>query len=190
MVRNKVTMGEAVLATHGSFNLALGANDEATPRSGNWIAVPLPADVGSDELERAHAYRDLAVGWIRAHPARYALLVAGRGLATFDSVGRPKTRGVHDSLAARAVGYAMFPWILLALVGLAIDRRRPTTHLVAAALACVILGGALMIAKPRFRFPCDPMLAVLTVAALRSGLALLAARKASRAVAAALPPGA
>ena len=177
VARNAVVLGAPVLATNGSYNLALGANDEATPRSGNWIEVTVPAAVGASEIARDQAFRDRALGWIRTHPGRYALLVGGRLLATFDSVGRPKTRGTHDSLAAKAVGYALFPWMLLALVGLVVDRRRPTTWLVAASIACVALAEALTITKPRFRFPCDPMLAVLAAGACRQLWASWQSRK-------------
>lgn len=182
MGRNAVVLGAPVLATNGSYNMALGANDEATPRSGNWIEVTLPPGVGDSELARDQAFRDRAVGWIRTHPGRYALLVGGRILATFDSVGRPKTRGTHDSLAARAVGYSLFPWMLLSLVGLVLDRRRPTTWLVAASIVCVALAEALTITKPRFRFPCDPMLAVLAAGACRQLWASWQSRKAPRPV--------
>ena len=164
-LRNAVTLGAPVLATHGSVNLALGANDQATPRSGNWVELTLPASVADSELARDRAYRDLALDWIADHPGGYALLAAGRMVATFDSVGRPKTRGAHDSRAAALIGHAMLPWMLLAVVGLVVYRRQPTTWLVAAALACVVLSGAFSIVKPRFRFPCDPILAVFAVAA-------------------------
>jgi hypothetical protein len=175
--RNAVVLGAPVLATNGSYNLALGANDEATPRSGNWIELTTPPGVPDSEIARDHAFRDRALDWIRLHPGRYALLAGGRFLATFDSVGRPKTRGTHDSLAARAVGYSLGPWMLLSIVGLVLDRRRPTTWLVAASIACVALAGALTITKPRFRFPCDPMLAVLAAGACRQLWAAWQARR-------------
>jgi hypothetical protein len=167
IARNEIVIGAPVIATNGSNNLALGASDQATPRSGNWVELTLPANVGPTEMDRDHAYRGLALDWIRAHPARYALLVGGRALATFDSVGKPKTRGAHDSLAAKAVGYLMLPWILLSVVGLGLDRKKPTTWLVAAAIGCVVLSSAFTISKPRFRFPCDPMLAVFAMVACR-----------------------
>ena len=167
IVRNEIVFGAPVIATNGSCNLARGASDQSTPRSGNWVELTLPSNVGPTEIDRDHAFRGLALDWIRVHPARYAMLVVGRALATLDSVGKPKTRGAHDSLAAKAVGYLMFPWILLSLVGLVLDRKKPTTWLVAAAIGCVILSSALTITKPRFRFPCDPMLAVFAMVACR-----------------------
>jgi hypothetical protein len=167
IARNEVAIGAPVIATNGSCNLALGASDQSTPRSGNWVELTLPPTVGPTEIERDHAFRSLALDWIRVHPARYAMLVGGRALATFDSVGKPKTRGVHDSLAAKAVGYLMFPWIFLSVVGLVLDCKKPTTWLVVAAIGCVVLSSALTITKPRFRFPCDPMLAVFAMVACR-----------------------
>jgi hypothetical protein len=165
MARNESVLGAPVLTTNASGNLAIGANDQATPRSGNWVDGPaLPPGVGESEVARDHAYRAVALGWIRAHRLRYAALVVGRAIATLDSVGLPTTRGIHDSAVAHVVGYAMLPWVVLGVVGIGIDWRKSTAQVAAAALMCVVVASAFTIVKPRFRFPCDPILAVFSVA--------------------------
>jgi hypothetical protein len=165
--RNAAVMGSAQLSTNGGFNLALGANDRATPLSGNWIEPDLSrAEVPDDEVARDRAYRADAARWIHAHPARYAALAAGRALAALDSVGKPRTAGAHESRGAALIGWALAPCIALALLGLWRARRSPVAWLSAAALALVMLSSAATIAKPRFRFPCDPLLFVFTAAAL------------------------
>jgi hypothetical protein len=164
--RNAMVLGSAQLSTNGGFNLALGANDRATPLSGNWIEPDLSrAEVPDDEVERDRAYRASAVRWIRENPARYAGLAAGRALAALDSVGKPRTAGAHGSLASELVGWALAPFVALSLVGLWLKRRSPVAWLSGAALALVMLSSAATIAKPRFRFPCDPLLFVFSVAA-------------------------
>jgi hypothetical protein len=167
MVRNDLAVGAPVIATNGAYNIFLGANDEATPQSGSWIdTAGLPPSYNSKtEVERDRAFRDLAYTWIEAHPVRYALLVVGRAVATFDSVGRPKTRGAYDSAVSRAIGFAMLPWVVLGAIGLIIDWRSTPARIAGASLALVILSSALTMAKPRFRFPCDPLLAVFACVA-------------------------
>jgi hypothetical protein len=172
MTRNHTTMGAFTLGTNGGYNLALGANDRAEPRSGNWIEPDLPAaGLPDDEVQRDAAYRAVAVAWIGEHPASWAELVVSRAALVLDSVGRPKTAGLHDNLAARLVGYAMLPWIGLGVAGLVALRRTTAGKLAALALALVVASSALTLVKPRFRFPVDGALApfalVVVAAALR-----------------------
>jgi hypothetical protein len=162
-------MGAAQLSTNGGFNLALGANDRATPRSGNWIEPDRDrASAPDEEVARDRVYRADASTWIHAHPLRYAGLAVGRALAAFDSVGRPRTEGVHGSGAASLAGWALAPVVGLGILGLWRERRRVLAWLSAAALVLVVASSAATIAKPRFRFPCDPLLwAFAAVAAAR-----------------------
>lgn len=169
MVRNEVTLGAFTLGTHGGYNLALGANDRAEPRSGNWIEPDVPATgLPDDEVLRDAAYRDVAKAWIRQHPARWAELAVSRALCVLDSAGKPKTAGLHDSLAARLAGYALLPWIALGVVGLGVLRRTTAGRLAAAALALVVVSSALTLVKPRFRFPVDGALAPFALVVLAS----------------------
>jgi hypothetical protein len=161
MIRNEIVLHDFTLATNGGYNLELGANDQATPRSGNWIDPQLDWSVGEVRFDRN--LRDQAKTWIRAHPARYAELSILRALAVFDSVGKPRTQGVNSGRLAQIVGWALLPVVLLGVAGLILRCRHPIAWLTAAALGLVVLSSALTLAKPRFRLPIDPMLCVFAM---------------------------
>jgi hypothetical protein len=161
MVRNDRVLGAFTVATNGGQNLALGANDQATPRSGNWIEAPIPDARGEVAIDLG--YRAEAEAWIRAHPARYAELVALRGALVVDSAGKPKTSGLHSGEIEVLVAYTLLPAVILGFVGLYFNRRQPIAWLTMCALGLVMASSALTIVKPRFRFPCDPLLAIFAV---------------------------
>lgn len=163
-IRNWISLGAPTLGTNGGFNLALGANDRATFRSGNWID-PDPIDEAAARTETARdaAWARAGRRWIVEHPTRWAELALGRALAVLDSVGRPRTPGLHENLWAKAVAWAMLPWILFGVSGLWIDRRAPEGRLVALAFLLVFVTSSVTIVKPRFRFPVDPLLAIFAV---------------------------
>ena len=161
MVRNDIVLHDFALATNGGYNLELGANDQATPRSGNWVELTPDWIKGEVYLDRVE--RDQAVAWIHAHPGRYAELAVLRAFAVFDSEGKPKTQGLHSGRVARLAAYGLFPVMLFGLLGLLFRWKHPLAWLTAAALGLVILSSALTIAKPRFRFPCDPLLCVFAI---------------------------
>jgi hypothetical protein len=164
--RNAAVLGTAQLSTNGGYNLALGANDRATPRSGNWIEPDVRADaLPAGEAERDRAYRATAVAWIREHSVRYASLAVGRALASLDSVGRPRTGGLHTTWVAALSGWLLAPVVALGLAGLIHHRRDVSAWVVGAALALIMASSAVTIAKPRFRFPCDPVLCAFAAAA-------------------------
>ncbi len=166
MVRNKIVMHDFTVATNGGYNLELGANDEATPRSGNWITLYPRWELG--EVKADQLLKEQAVAWIHAHPARYAELSVLRALAVFDSVGKPKTQGVNSGRLAQIVGWALLPVVLLGVAGLILRWRHPIAWLTGAALGLVILSSALTLAKPRFRLPIDPLLCVFAISAVAS----------------------
>lgn len=178
--RNAVTLGAPTLATHGGFNLALGANDRATPRSGNHVDLPIPrAELPDDELARDRALRDAGVRWIEAHPGRWAGLAAARAVAAVvDSVGNPATESARPGLGAKLVGATVSLAVLLGLAGLALRRRDPAAWIAGAALALVVATSALSIAKPRFRLPCDPALFAFGAVALGEAARARARRRA------------
>jgi hypothetical protein len=158
MTRNALVLGAPTLGTNGGYNLALGANDRATFRSGNWIE-PDPIAARS-ELARDAEWARAARRWIIGHPFRWAELALGRALAVLDSVGKPATAGLHDNPWAKAVGWAMLPWIVFGLAGLWVNRRAPEARIVALAFLLVLASSSATIVKPRFRFPVDPLLAI------------------------------
>jgi len=166
MARNRAVMGEFALATDGGVNLYLGANDAATPLSGNWVLVP-PVSATS-EAGRDHAYAHEAEMWIEAHPAHWLWLCAERGVAVADSAGRPKTEGLHSGVAERVVACAMLPFVLLGLAGMVRMRRSAAVWFAGFALGLVVLSSAVTLVKPRFRFPCDPLLCCFAACALAS----------------------
>ena len=83
-----------------------------------------------------------------------------------DSSGQPKTTGAHSGGIARLAGWLLLPVVLAGLAGLWLYRANPLSWLLAAALALVAASSAITIAKPRFRFPCDPVLFVFSAAAV------------------------
>jgi 4-amino-4-deoxy-L-arabinose transferase-like glycosyltransferase len=161
MIRNELVLHDFALATNGGQNLALGANDQATPRSGNWIEVP--GDPTKGEVHLDHEEQKQALAWIHSHRGRYAELVALRALAVFDSEGKPKTEGLHSGMLAHIAAWSLLPVVILGVFGLVVYRRHPLTWLTIAALGLVIMSSAATIAKPRFRFPCDPLLGVFAI---------------------------
>jgi hypothetical protein len=81
-------------------------------------------------------------------------------LAVLDSVGKPRTPGLHDNPWAKLVGWAMLPWIVFGLAGLWSNWRVPEARIVGMAFLLVLASSSITIAKPRFRFPVDPLLAI------------------------------
>jgi len=166
--RNAVTLGGPVLSTQGGYNLALGAHDQATPRSGNWIAPALARErAPDDELARDLAYRTVALTWIREHPGRWALLFAARAALVLDSSGNPRSESFRLSVPALVVSGLLSFGVALSLFGLWRHRRRAVAWVAFAPLLLVAVSGGATLMKPRFRFPCDPLLASFAVAALR-----------------------
>ena len=161
MARNKVELDEFTVATNGGINLFLGANDYATPMSGNnipgRILVRLPQ---YEEVKLDRIYRVRVAEWVKAHPARWAKLVFLRGILVFDSVGNPATQGLHSGMAAHIVGWLMLPVVLLGVIGLVLSYRLPVAWITGTAVFLIVLSSALTLTKPRFRFPCDPALCV------------------------------
>jgi hypothetical protein len=161
MTRNALTLGAPTLGTNGGYNLALGANDRATFRSGNWIEPdPIDEAAARSEPARDAEWARAARRWIVEHPAQWAELALGRALAVLDSVGKPRTAGLHDNPWAKLVGWAMLPWIVFGLAGLWSNRSAPEARIVALAFLLVLASSSATIVKPRFRFPVDPLLAV------------------------------
>jgi hypothetical protein len=175
MGRNHRVFGKFTVATNGGINLFEGANNESTPLSGNWIMLPPddPGIAGWDEIAQDRMWETRAKAWIQAHPFRYAWLSMQRAVLVADSVGNPKTQGVHSGLAAKLVAWLMLPFVLLGFAGLAIFWRTSAGCLTAAALLLVVASSALTLVKPRFRFPLDPALAVFAVAAVPRARRLL-----------------
>jgi hypothetical protein len=170
VARNAVVLGSPTIGTHGGYNLALGADDRATPRSGNAFE-PLPPreTLPDDELARDAARREAALAWMREHPARWAGLATARAVATLDSTGKPSTAGAPRGTASLALGAVLSAVATLGVLGLWLHRRRTLSILTAIAFACVVASAAATVVKPRFRFPVDPLLGVFAVLAL-SGL--------------------
>jgi hypothetical protein len=170
IARNHLVVHTNAVATNGGFNMELGANDQAEPRSGNLIRPDItPEESFGDEVVWDRDHHARARAWILSHRARYAVLFIERALAVLDSVGKPATPGLHNSLGAELAGWLMLPVILLSLVGLWIFRRRPLAWVTLGALGLVMVSSGLTIVKPRFRFPCDPLLIIFSVAAIGSG---------------------
>jgi hypothetical protein len=164
MARNEVALGKFTVATNGGYNLYLGANDDATPTSGNWVDPHLFDEQIIGELAVDDDYRNLAVTWIKAHPTRWGRLVLIRSVMVLDSVGNPRTQGIHSGLPGHIAGWLLLPVVLMGVFGLIFHYKSPLSWMTVAALALVIVSSALTIVKPRFRFPCDPILCEFAVA--------------------------
>jgi len=168
MGRNAVTLGGAVLSTQAGYNLALGAQELATPISGNEVEPALARiDAPDDELMRDRAYREVALGWIRAHPGRWAWLVMARAALVMDSAGHPRSESFRLSGAARALAAALSVGFVLGLWGLWKGRRKWVTWVALTPLVIVMVSGGATLMKPRFRFPCDPLITPFALVAFR-----------------------
>jgi hypothetical protein len=161
MIRNEIVLHDFTIATNGGYNLQLGANDQATPRSGNWVELTPDWTKGEVYLDREEAKE--AKAWIHTHRGRYAELVVLRAIMVFDSAGKPKTEGLHSGKLAMIAAWSLLPVMIFGVIGLVVFWRHTLTWLTLAALGLVILSSAATIAKPRFRFPCDPLLCVFAV---------------------------
>lgn len=164
MARNDRVMGRFTVATNGGYNLYLGANDLATPMSGNWVDPHLYSENALGEIAVDDDYKAAATQWIRNHPTHWGELAAARSVVVFDSVGNPRTQGLHSGLVGHLMGWIMLPVVLFGLLGLAVCYKQPLSWFTLAALLLVVASSAATIAKPRFRFPCDPLLAEFSVA--------------------------
>jgi hypothetical protein len=164
MARNDHVMGRFTVATNGGYNLYLGANDLATPMSGNWIDPHLYNEYRIGELAVDDNYKAIATDWIRQHPARWSELAIARSVAVFDSVGNPRTQGLHSGLAGHLIGWMMLPVVVFGVLGLIVCYKHPLAWLTLAALFLIVASSAATITKPRFRFPCDPLLAEFSIA--------------------------
>jgi hypothetical protein len=163
MARNNQAIGRFTVATNGGYNLFLGANDDATPMSGNWVDPHLFDETRIGEVAVDDEYKKLAVSWIKQHPGHWVELAFERAVVVFDSVGNPRTQGLHSGLLGHLMGWIMLPVVLLGVVGLFARYKHPLSWLTMAALFLVVTSSAVTIAKPRFRFPCDPLLAEFSV---------------------------
>jgi hypothetical protein len=161
MTRNELVLHDFALATNGGQNLELGANDQATPRSGNWVSIT--GDPTKGEVHLDHEEQTKAKAWIHAHPGRYAELFVLRAIAVFDSEGKPRTQGLQLGLLGHIAADSLLPIMIFGLLGLFIYRRHVLSWLTIAALSLVVLSSAATIAKPRFRLPCDPLLCVFAM---------------------------
>jgi hypothetical protein len=163
MARNEAVMGKFTVATNGGYNLYLGANDSATPMSGNWVEPHASNEYDRGEIAVDEDYQSHAVQWIRAHPAHWLQLSLARAVLVFDSVGNARTQGLHSGVLGHLVGWLLLPIILLGVVGLGFSFKHPLAWFTIAALSLVIISSAATIVKPRFRFPCDPLLCEFAV---------------------------
>ena len=169
VARNADVLGAPVLGTHGGYNLALGANDRASVFSGNAIEPDLArAEAPDHEVARDRAYREVALAWIARNPERWLSLAAGRALATLDSTGRPATGQAPRGAAVWVMGLAVSAGVVAGLAGLVLSRRRIAAQLLTAAFLLVLVSAAATITKPRFRFPCDPLLGVYGLVVVRA----------------------
>jgi hypothetical protein len=126
--------------------------------------APPPGEMAANKAEEEYA-----TSWIKTHEAKWIELCVERAALIVDSVGKPATRGMHDSVAARVIGWAMLPLVLAGIVGLVMYWRLPASWFTAAALLLVMVSSAMTIVKPRFRFPCDPLLGVFAAATIAAG---------------------
>jgi hypothetical protein len=123
------------------------------PEIGNW--PDRDAIQGTGRIETLFSQRWLLPGAVLAAALCRVLRLAVSGRQ-------------HHSLGARLVGWAMLPLILLSLPGLWLYRRSPLAWMTTGALLLVMVSSGLTTGKPRFRFPCDPLLIIFSVAALQS----------------------
>lgn len=177
--RNHERFGQWTVATNGGVNLYLGANDDATPMSGNQHGrdeIDTVFHAGIDELHQDHRFAGYAADWIHRHPIRYAELSVERAILIVDSVGNPVTKGFHSGLAAHIAAWGMLPFVLLGFVGLAVYWRKPAGIFSIMAIGLVVLSSSLTLMKPRFRFPCDPLIATFASAVIYSAYSSRAVR--------------
>ncbi len=176
--RNAVVGGDAVLvSSNGGVNLFLGNRDGATGA----FQAPAYWDSGLEahstreaEARVGHALRPSevsrfwareALGWIAAHPTRWAGLV-GRRLRLF--LGHYEIPNHMDLgfFAARSRTLRWLParwWLVLALgaAGVALGARRTREHALPLLMLAAYAGGivALFFVTGRYRFPVFPLLA-------------------------------
>ena len=91
--------------------------------------------------------------------------------------GRPPTGQAPRGATVWVVGLALTAVVVAGLVGLVLSSRRLAAQLLAAAFLLVVLSAAATISKPRFRFPCDPLLAVYGLVALRAAITRIQRRR-------------
>ena len=128
--RNAVVLHAPVLlTTNAGPNLHRGNREGAR---GDYSPMAADALPGKDELERSRRGRDLAIGWMRAHPlevvglsfAKMGFLLGDDTNSLYDALRHPY--GVDDTVyAALKIGFTLFWLCIWALVLLAIARAGP-----------------------------------------------------------------
>jgi 4-amino-4-deoxy-L-arabinose transferase-like glycosyltransferase len=203
VVRNEVSVGCVALTTDGrALWKANNVNTLETLRSGRWIddvppipgAPPTPQDAGAvyaetgriirtDECAQMRFYRELALEFVREHPAEKGELAAlsARMLwqpAVTKTEGRPGAGTWLDTARDWVEPAFMIVLYTLGLFGLFVAPRRFVV-LAAAILAYQTVMAMLFAGETRYRAPWDFLIAVIAAAGALRLWASFAARRSS-----------
>jgi len=158
----------APVSTNGGLNLLLGNSPETGPRSGStadlstyfrYAKTHHLGEVASDAY-----FRSSALDWIGAHPARAAVLYLGKTanyFAPFDRLATSSESSPGKDILASIV---YLPLLVLLVIRFGRWRRDPPGSAEVLLLSVYLLSAAVQavfFTRVRFRFPVDPLLAVI-----------------------------
>ncbi len=190
-VRNAVAMHAFVpVSTNDGVNLILGNSPRATADSGTSADISVyqrqAAHLG--EVPADHFYTDQAITWIEGHPGHAAVLYAEKVANNFNYRDELATTGQGGTAQNLLSAVSYYPILLLALLRLALYRRRPlrpVEKLIAVTVIVNVLLLAVFFTRLRFRVPLDGLTIVLaasTVTTFLSAHRLSSRRPSSRRV--------
>lgn len=175
VARNQANFGHPVLVSANfGCNLWMGNNPQS---KGEYM--PLPNTKFDNEVARDQHFKQLAVDFIRDHPAQYIKLALRRILLTYDR----ETIGVawNQPALARLVGEGAIPYVklvstlywwlvsALAVAGIAqaLKARKVTIfNPLLVVSACFFMVPILTVGQDRYHLPLDPLIAAFAAYAI------------------------
>lgn len=173
-IRNAVQLHAFVpVSTNNGVNLLLGNSEKVTAASGPGGDISgyrqRAERLGLDEVELDRFYRDQALGWITAHPARAGELYLQKVAQNFSFRNELATTGQNNAARDVVSALTFYPVLALAVLRVLMWRRQPlsTAEKVAAGLvAGHVLLLALFFTRLRLRVPLDGLTILLAAAAV------------------------
>jgi len=165
-MRNKALFGHPVpISTNFGANLWMGNNPQS---NGGYMALPQTGI--ANEVERDQHFKQTAIAFIKANPARYLALTAHRVPLSLDreSVGIAwNSEALPDGLLTPLKALATVYWLgafLLSLAGFVLLMRQSLLNLfdpVIVAVGLVFATAILVVGGDRYHLPADPFIAIV-----------------------------
>jgi 4-amino-4-deoxy-L-arabinose transferase-like glycosyltransferase len=174
MMRNDAQLHSAVpLSTSDGVNMLLGNSEHAGPGTGTLANISRYTVVAAqrrlDEVGQDKYYRSSALSWIKHNVPKATVLYGEKTLNYFNFRNQLATPGESSRAKDILSATSYLPVLALALVGLALRRRRPISKEGILLYGLFLLNApfmALFFTRVRFRLPLDTLAIVMAAVAL------------------------